>query len=77
MKFCNIWENTMKIRFIKNCLVEVVDARDGETYDKQFLKWSELRVEELNYNADKKTVHVTTYEGDILLFVRNDAFEVI
>jgi hypothetical protein len=67
----------MKIRFNRNCLIDIQKVRLNETWDRQFKKWDELLVEELNYNIDKRTVHILTYEGDVLLYVPNDAFEVI
>jgi hypothetical protein len=67
----------MKIRFVKTSLVDLYDARLKETYDKHFQRWDELLVEELNYRPDKKTAHVVTYEGNVLLDVPSDAFEVV
>jgi len=66
----------MKIRFVKACVVEVQKARLNETWDKGFNRWDELYVESLHY-PNPKIANVITREGDILVEVPINAFEVV
>jgi hypothetical protein len=65
----------MKVRIKKNILVEVQKTRLQEVWDVSYSRWSELHVE--NINVVGKTAHLTTYEGDVILGVPVDAFEVV
>lgn len=67
----------MKLRFLKSAVVDVQKARLDELWDKQYRKWDEVNVEAINPNPDGRTSHVITYDGDVLLFVPVDSFEVI
>lgn len=67
----------MKIKFVKNVVVDVEKPRLNEVWDKYYCKWDIVNAESLTYNPDKKTAHILTYEGDELVFVPNDAFEVV
>jgi hypothetical protein len=67
----------MKIRVLRNTLVEVQKPRLQETWDKQLRKWDEVRVESINYAPGKKTANVVTYEGDVILSIPADAFELL
>jgi hypothetical protein len=62
----------MKIRILKNVLVEVEKTRLQEVWDKQLYKWDELNVESINVAG--KSADICTYEGDILLAVPTDYF---
>ena len=64
----------MKIRFTRNVLVEVIKPRLEETWDKEYRKWEELKVESI-VGEDKVTI--TTKEGDILLDVPLNSFEYV
>lgn len=64
----------MKIRFVKNVLVEVIKPRLEETWDKEYRKWDELKVESI---VGESKVNITTKEGDILLDVPLDSFEYV
>lgn len=66
----------MKIRFLRNVLVEVSKARLQEVWDKQYLRWQELGVERISYYSGNRA-EICTYEGDILIDTPVDAFEVI
>ena len=62
----------MKIRFVKNVLVEVIKPRLEETWDKEYRKWEELKVESIIGEGNKVTI--TTSQGDILIDVPLDSF---
>jgi len=65
----------MKIQFKKNWCGEVQKVRLQEVWDITYSRWSEIKVESIN--VDDKFAYLTTYEGDILLSVPTDAYEVI
>ena len=65
----------MKIRILKNVLVEVEKPRLQEVWDKQLYKWDELNVESINVTG--KSADICTYEGDILLNVPIEVYEVV
>jgi hypothetical protein len=67
----------MKLRFKKSVVIDVQKARIDELWDKQYRRWDEINIETINPNPDKKTSHVITSDGDVLLFVPVDAYEVI
>ena len=65
----------MKIRILRNVLVEIEKTRLDEVWDKS-LQWrDELHVE--NINVDGKYANLTTYEGDVILQLPTDAYEVV
>jgi len=65
----------MKIRFVRNVLVDVQKVRLEEIWDKQFRRWDELQIESVHYSGKK--AEVRTAEGDILVDVPIDAFEMV
>ena len=62
----------MKIRFLKDVLVDVQKARIEEMWDKQFHRWQELNVEIINWTGKNATI--VTSEGDVLLDVPEGTF---
>jgi len=66
----------MKLRFKKSVVVDVQKSRLEELWDREYRKWDEINAEAINPNPDGRTSHVITYEGDVLLFVPVDAYEV-
>lgn len=58
-------------------LVDVQKAHLDEVWDKSFRKWNEINVEAISPNLDGKTAHVVTYDGDVLLFVPLDSYEIL
>ena len=65
----------MKIRIIKDVLVEVEKIRLEEVLDQSFRKWDELNVESI---IDLGTVsQINTYDECTYLNVPNAAFEVL
>jgi hypothetical protein len=65
----------MKIRFIKTVLVEVMKPRLEETWDKEYRKWEELKVDSIIGEGNR--VNITTSQGDILLDVPLNSFEYV
>ena len=65
----------MKIRILKNVLVEVEKTRLQEVWDKQLYRWDELNVESINVVG--KSADISTYEGDIFLNIPVDSYEVL
>ena len=65
----------MRIRMLKNVLVEVEKRRLQEVWDKQLKRWEEISVESIDYTG--KTANICTEEGDIIISVPIDAFEKI
>ena len=65
----------MKIRILKNVLVEIQKTRLDEVWDKSLQRRDELNVE--NINVDGKYANLTTYDGDIILSLPTDAYEVV
>lgn len=68
---------SMKIKILRNVLVEVQKPRLQETWDKQLKKWEEVRVESINYAPGKKAANIVTYEGDTIISIPADAFELL
>jgi len=62
----------MKIRFLKNILVDVQKVRLNEVWDKQYRRWDELSVETISWDGKRATI--STSDGDILLDVPEEAF---
>ena len=62
----------MKIRFLKNILVDVQKVRLDEVWDKQYRRWDELNVETISWTGKKAMI--STSDGDILLDVPEDSF---
>lgn len=67
----------MKLRFKRTVVIEVGKLRWNEIWDKIFRKWDEIEVESINLNPGGETAHIITYEGDTLLDVSVDAYEVV
>ena len=65
----------MKIRFVKTALVEVEKYRLQEMWDKLYNRWDEVAVDTITYRGSKAIIG--TQEGDTLLDVPIEAFEVI
>ena len=65
----------MKIRFVKDILVEVQKTKIDEVWDKQYHRWDELNVESIQRVYDFAAI--CTAEKDILMDVPVGAFEVI
>ena len=65
----------MKIRFIRNVLVDVEKTRLQEVWDKHFTRWDELKIESITYYG--KTASFLTNDGDYVANVPIDSFEVI
>ena len=65
----------MKIRFIKSALVEVDKIKLQEVWDKSFTRWDEVEAESITYI--KNCAEIRTREGDTLLDVPVDSFEVV
>jgi hypothetical protein len=65
----------MKIRFIRNVLVEVEKTKLQEMWDYHYPKWKELLVESINYSG--KSATICTMDKDILADVPIDSFEVV
>jgi hypothetical protein len=53
----------MKIRFVKNVLVEVYKSRLDEVWDKQYRRWDEIEVDSI---SEGKFADVRTTEGDAI-----------
>ena len=67
--------NIMKIRILKNCLVEIEKKRLQETWDKQLYRGNELHID--STIVEGKWANLTTYDGDVIQQIATDAFEVI
>lgn len=65
----------MRVRMLKNVLVEMKKVRMDEVWDRHLTRWQELNVERIDAQGD--WAYLTTYEGDIYLDVPADAFQVI
>ena len=65
----------MKIRILKNVLVEINKIRLDEVWDKSLQRRDELNVDSIN--VDGKYANLTTYEGDVILQIPTDAYEVV
>ena len=65
----------MKIRILRNILVEIEKTRLQETWDKQLYRGNEVHVE--NINMDGKYANLTTYDGDVIEGLPVDAYEVV
>ena len=65
----------MKIRILRSVLVEIEKPRLSEVWDKQLYRGSEMHIEKIN--VDGKFANLITYEGDVVLQIPTDAYEVI
>ena len=65
----------MKIRILKNCLVEIEKKRLQEIWDKQLYRGNELHID--SAIVEGKWANLTTYDGDVIQQIATDAFEVI
>ena len=70
-----LYIGNMKIRFIKSALVEVDKIKLQEVWDKSFTRWDEVEAESITYI--KNCAEIRTREGDTLLDVPVDSFEVV
>jgi hypothetical protein len=62
----------MKLRMLKDTLVEIDKPRLQETWDKQLHRWDELYIESVTYSG--KMAHLHTYDGDTY-HIPMDAFD--
>lgn len=65
----------MKVRIKKNILVEMEKPRLQETWDVSYSRWSEINVDSISIVG--KMADLTTDDGDIILGVPVDAYEII
>lgn len=65
----------MKVRILKDVLVEVAKPRLEEVWDKQLRRWDEFPVEKIDRISNY--VNLTTSDGDIYMHVPTYAFEEI
>lgn len=65
----------MKVRMLKDVLVELGKPRLDEVWDKQLRRWDEIIVEKIDEMGG--FAHLTTFEGDVYLHVPLSAFEVL
>ena len=65
----------MKIRFLKDITVDVEKPRLNEVWDKQYHRWDEISVEQIF--TEKKRATLQTTEGDFIVAVPTDSFEVL
>jgi len=65
----------MKVRMLKDVLVELGKPRLDEVWDKQLRRWDEIVVEKIDEAGN--FAHLTTFEGDVYLHVPLKSFEVI
>lgn len=65
----------MKIRFLRDITVDVEKTRLHEVWDKYFHRWDELAVEDVF--KEGKVATLKTYDGDFIVAVPIDAFEVL
>jgi hypothetical protein len=63
----------MKIKILKNVLVEVEMTRLQEVWDKQLKRWDVITIEGITSNG--KTANVLTYEGDLIRDLPISCFE--
>lgn len=67
----------MKIRFLKNVVVDVetidIESRSLEIYDKTFLRWQEVRINDIYSVGKFATIRLDN--GDLAINVPLDSFE--
>lgn len=65
----------MKVRILKDVLVEVEKPRLEEVWDKQLRRWDEFSIEKIDraYNY----ANLTTFDGDVYMHVPEYAFELL
>jgi hypothetical protein len=61
----------MKIKFLRNILIEIYKRRLDEHWDKEYKKWDEIEVESI---PEGKAVDIRTTDGDILYGVPSNSF---
>ena len=61
----------MKVRILRDVLVEVYKPKLDETWDVTLRRWQELNVEQLN------PAFLETYEGDTYYGVPEDAIQIL
>jgi len=66
----------MKLRFTRDAGVDVQKKSDDELWWKQYRRWDEVQAETIIPLPDGKTVNVITYDGDVILFLPKDSFEI-
>ena len=64
---------SMKVRILKDVLVEMEKSRLDEVWDKQLRKWDEITVEKIDRMGG--FAHLTTSDGDVYLHVPLFVFE--
>jgi len=65
----------MKIRILKDVLIEVEKPRLEEVWDQELRRWNELNIESIQSNGS--TADLITFEGDVYLEVPSDCFEIL
>lgn len=65
----------MRVRMLKNVLVEMKKVRMDEVWDRHLTKWQELNLEKIDTQGD--WAYLTTTDGDIYLDVPTNAFQVL
>jgi hypothetical protein len=65
----------MKVRFVRNVLVEVEKIKLQEVWDVYLRRWDEVKCEKIDVQGS--AAHLTTFDGDTLINVPRDAYEVI
>lgn len=73
--YCTVFTFDMKVRILKNKLVEVMKTRMDEVWDKQLNRWDELSIESIQPYGNFS--NLITYDGDVYLNVPTDCFEVL
>jgi hypothetical protein len=65
----------MKIRFLKDTLLEVEKSRLEEVWDRNYKRWEEIHIDTVIDNGPNADLY--TRDGDLLFNVPRDAFEVV
>lgn len=65
----------MKVRMLKNVLVEVQKTRLDEVWDIQLSRWQELALEKIELNGP--FAFLTTFDGDVYLNVPVNSYQIL
>ena len=65
----------MKIRILKNVLVEVHKTKLQEVWDKSLYRGNELHID--SAIVEGKWANLTDYDGDVILNIPVDTYEVL
>ncbi len=65
----------MKVRILKDVLVELAKPRLDEVWDKQLNRWDEFPIEKIDKAGNFS--NLTTFDGDVYMHVPNYAFELL